>query len=80
MELTKALTAVDGFNHGEVIDLFFFFPFLEGDGRISNLISCSSAAEMLPADSFIGKQTGLKLIKIEIVIRYLTRLLYSFAP
>lgn len=37
---------------------------------------------MLPADSFIGKETELKLIEIEIenVIRYLTWLLYSFTP
>lgn len=41
MEMTKALTAVDGLNHGEVIDLFL--PLLEGDGVISNMNSCSSA-------------------------------------
>lgn len=78
MEMTKALTAVDGLNHGEVIDLFL--PLLEGDGVISNMNSCSSAAEMSPADSFIGKETELKLIEIENVIRYLTWLLYSFTP
>lgn len=78
MEMTKALTVVDGLNHGEVIDLFL--PLLEGDGVISNMNSCSSAAEMSPADSFIGKETEFKLIEIENVIRYLTWLLYSFIP
>jgi hypothetical protein len=59
--MTKTLTAVDGLKHGEVIE--FFLPLLEGDWVISNMNSCSSAAEMLPADSFIGKETELKLIR-----------------